>query len=125
MPTEKPRVTFTVSQETLAEIDEYRFSTKSKNQTQAILSLIEVGLSVYAAMARESFSNLSENAQTVIDAEIKKSTSGKDVEGDDIKELKSIYNSLNETGKQQLMIQARQIANFDEYIAAPQQYKHA
>lgn len=125
MPTEKPRVTFTVSQETLAEIDEYRFSTKSKNQTQAILSLIEVGLSVYAATAKESFSNISENAQTVVDAEIKKSTSGKDVEGDDIKELKSIYNSLNETGKQQLMIQARQIANFDEYIAAPRQFKHA
>ena len=41
MPTEKPRVTFTVSKETLDEIDLYRFASRSKNQSQAILSLIE------------------------------------------------------------------------------------
>lgn len=46
MPTDKPRVTFTVSQDTLDKIDDYRFRDKSKNQTQAILSLIEKGLSV-------------------------------------------------------------------------------
>lgn len=45
MPTEKPRVTFTLDKETLQKIDEYRFSSKSKNQSQAILSLIEKGLS--------------------------------------------------------------------------------
>ena len=44
MPTEKPRVTFTVSKETLDEIDRYRFASRSKNQSQAILSLIERGL---------------------------------------------------------------------------------
>lgn len=47
MPTDKPRVTFTVSQDTLDKIDDYRFRNKSKNQTQAILSLIEKGLSNY------------------------------------------------------------------------------
>ena len=47
MPTDKPRVTFTVSQDTLDKIDDYRFRNKSKNQTQAILSLIEKGLSDY------------------------------------------------------------------------------
>lgn len=47
MPTDKPRVTLTVSQDTLDKIDDYRFRNKSKNQTQAILSLIEKGLSDY------------------------------------------------------------------------------
>lgn len=47
MPTEKPRVTFTVDQNTLSRIDNYRFETKSRNQTQAILSLIEKGLAEY------------------------------------------------------------------------------
>lgn len=44
MPTEKPRVTITMDMDTLAEIDAYRFDKKLKNQTQAILSLIERGL---------------------------------------------------------------------------------
>lgn len=45
MPTEKPRITFTVNPETLNKIDDYRYSHKMKNQTQAILSLLEKGLS--------------------------------------------------------------------------------
>lgn len=44
MPTEKPRVTFTIKQETLNKVDEFRYATKAKNQSQAILSLIEKGL---------------------------------------------------------------------------------
>ena len=44
MPTEKPRVTFTISEEKLKIVDEYRFSNKIKNQSQAILSLLEKGL---------------------------------------------------------------------------------
>lgn len=44
MPTEKPRVTFAISQDRLNKIDAYRFDNKFKNQTQAILSLIEKGL---------------------------------------------------------------------------------
>lgn len=45
MPTEKPRVTFTICQEKLEQVDSYRFENKFKNQTQAILSLIDRGLS--------------------------------------------------------------------------------
>lgn len=45
MPTEKPRVTFTISQERLSEVEAYRFDNKFKSQTQAILSLIDKGLS--------------------------------------------------------------------------------
>lgn len=44
MPTEKPRVTILIPQETLDAINNYRFQGKFKNLTQAILSLIEVGL---------------------------------------------------------------------------------
>lgn len=45
MPTEKPRVTFTISKEKLTELEDYRFEHKIKNQTQAILALIDKGLS--------------------------------------------------------------------------------
>ncbi len=44
MPTKKPRVTFTLDEKRLDKIDKYRFEYKLKNQTQAILSLIEKGL---------------------------------------------------------------------------------
>ena len=44
MPTKKPRVTFALSEEELAVIDKYRFDNHLKNQTQAILSLISIGL---------------------------------------------------------------------------------
>lgn len=45
MPTDKPRVTFAISEEKLAELEAYRYENKMKNQTQAILSLIDKGLS--------------------------------------------------------------------------------
>lgn len=45
MPTEKPRVTITMSNDQFKSIDNYRYAHKMKNQTQAILSLIENGLS--------------------------------------------------------------------------------
>lgn len=44
MPTDNPRITFTLSQEMRQRIDEYRFDNRIKNQTQAILALIERGL---------------------------------------------------------------------------------
>ncbi len=48
MPTEKPRVTFTISPEKLSEVENYKFANRLKNQSQAILSLIEKGLSDYS-----------------------------------------------------------------------------
>lgn len=45
MPTQKPRVTFTLSEEQLSQINEYRYGKHLKNQSQAILSLVEKGLS--------------------------------------------------------------------------------
>lgn len=43
MPTQNPRITFTVSAETMKAIEDYKFSHRMKNQTQAILSLIDLG----------------------------------------------------------------------------------
>lgn len=43
MPTENPRVTITMSEEQLEEIKDYLHENKLKNQTQAILSLINKG----------------------------------------------------------------------------------
>jgi hypothetical protein len=38
-----PRITFTVSDETMKQIEEYRFEYRMRNQTQAVLSLIDLG----------------------------------------------------------------------------------
>lgn len=44
MPTEKPRVTITMTGDQLQQIDDFRFEHKMKNQTQAILYLVKTGL---------------------------------------------------------------------------------
>lgn len=62
MPTDKPRVTFTISEEKLAELEEYKVEKKIKNQTQAILSLIEKGLSDFESKEGKA-SPYSEEAQ--------------------------------------------------------------
>ena len=43
MPTDKPRVTITMTEDELKRIEAYRYGNKLKNQTQAILSLIKCG----------------------------------------------------------------------------------
>lgn len=49
MPTQKPRITITMSEDQLSQIEEYRYEKRMKNQTQAILSLIEKGIDLLAA----------------------------------------------------------------------------
>lgn len=44
MPTEKPRLTITVTDEERKQIEDYWHDHKMKNQTQAILSLVKIGL---------------------------------------------------------------------------------
>lgn len=44
MPTENPRITFTVSNELKDRINEFQFSNRIKNQSQAILALIDKGM---------------------------------------------------------------------------------
>lgn len=45
MPTDKPRVTITMSEDQFEKIENYWHDNKMKNQTQAILSLLDAGLS--------------------------------------------------------------------------------
>ena len=44
MPTNKPRITFTLPHEMFTALEAYRHHNNMKNQTQAILSLLRVGL---------------------------------------------------------------------------------
>lgn len=44
MPTDKPRITFALDQDMLDAIEDYKFRNRVKNQSQAIISLIEKGL---------------------------------------------------------------------------------
>lgn len=54
MPTEKPRVTFTISKEKLKELERFQHKNRIKNQTQAVLALIEKGLSGYEVETKNS-----------------------------------------------------------------------
>jgi hypothetical protein len=65
MPTLNPRITFTVSEETMQRIDEYRFSHRMRNQTQAILSLIDIGFNVLNGVQEAESSNLSTQTKKV------------------------------------------------------------
>ena len=49
MPTDKPRITFTLDETTLKAIDDYKFKYRIKNQSQAILSLMELGMEALEA----------------------------------------------------------------------------
>ena len=44
MPTEKPRFTITMDESLFKKIEEFRFGRHYKNQTQAVLALIEKGI---------------------------------------------------------------------------------
>ena len=44
MPTEKPRYCITVDDETLKEIDDFRFENRYNNRSKATLELIRMGL---------------------------------------------------------------------------------
>lgn len=54
MPTERPRVTFAINPDQLKKLEEYRFNNRIKNQTQAILSLIDKGLSDFEPTKKTS-----------------------------------------------------------------------
>ena len=49
MPTDKPRFSITVDKTLSDAIDDYKYKTRSKNQTQAVVDLIEKGLNAIAA----------------------------------------------------------------------------
>jgi len=64
MPTVKPRVTITMSEEQLTQIEQYRTSHQYKNQTQAILSLIEAGFrELRSEGTADAFSSLTQEGR--------------------------------------------------------------
>ena len=70
MPTEKPRITITMSPEQLQEVDQYRFNNKLKNQTQAILSLIRTGLDELDRKDAEKIEKASVAEESVTEASV-------------------------------------------------------
>jgi len=44
MPTDKPRITITIDEETMKTVEEFRYSNRYSSQTQAFLELIKIGL---------------------------------------------------------------------------------
>lgn len=62
MPTDKPRVTITMNKDLLDRIEAYRFDTRQKNQTQAILSLLQHGLNYIEGTPKENAPSVSDEA---------------------------------------------------------------
>lgn len=69
MPTENPRLSFMVSDELKAQINDYQFSHKIKNQSQAIISLINKGMDAIARGYICQTSKLSENSSERLSAD--------------------------------------------------------
>lgn len=83
MPTDKPRVTITMTEDQLVQIENYRFGHKFKNQTQAILSLIQKGFDELARTGDEmslnfdSSNKLSKDESHLLDGYRNLSSAGK------------------------------------------------
>lgn len=108
MPTERPRVTITVTEEQLKEIEAYRFGKKMKNQTQAILSLVRAGLDEIERREREGIKIASAPAETSTET-VKEETislfrdvlgragllgENQDLSDDDLEFLKAIFMAI-------------------------------
>lgn len=68
MATENPRITFTLSEEMRKRIDEYRFDNRIRNQTQAIVALINIGLKELCANTTEQKPYISKEEEKVLSA---------------------------------------------------------
>lgn len=100
MPTQKPRVTITVDEDQLNEIEDYRFKNRMKNQTQAILSLIEKGLDELS----RSGANGKKDHVSKPDADIRK------------EKLSRNYDALNIDGRQRLVDYSDDLVSGGRYV---------
>jgi hypothetical protein len=64
MPTDKPRFTITMDDDLLQRIDEFKFSNRYKNQTQAVIALIEKGIDTLALQDEEISSAIKSASET-------------------------------------------------------------
>ena len=62
MPTDKPRITITIDEETMRSVKDYQFANRHDNQTQAILELIGIGLETLGRAPKRTTPNLSKAA---------------------------------------------------------------
>lgn len=93
MPTKKPRVTFAINEDRLSEITAYQTRNKIKNQSQAILALIEKGLS------------------DLLPNEIKKAPPPDMGE----EKLVSMYRELNSEGQERILTYADDLVSSGKY----------
>lgn len=70
MPTEKPRFSITLDEALADKIDNYKFTHRMKNQTQAVVSLIEKGFeSLHSEHYKTEKSPAPEDAEDLISME--------------------------------------------------------
>lgn len=62
MPTEKPRFTITMDETLYNQVEEFKFNGRYKNQTKAVLALIERGLSDYEKVSETENSSSTEKS---------------------------------------------------------------
>lgn len=94
MPTKKPRVTFAISEARLSEVEAYQLNNKLKNQSQAILSLIEKGLADFLTdEERKTPSYLDEGEEKLVE----------------------LYRALNEEGQERLLESAEVMVDSKRY----------
>lgn len=101
MPTQKPRVTITVDEDQLNEIEDYRFKNRMKNQTQAILSLIEKGLD---ELSRSNTNNEINEYRSRSDSDVRK------------ERLSHNYDALNNDGRQRLVDYSDDLVSGGRYV---------
>lgn len=64
MPTDKPRFTITVDEELDRAIEDYKYRTRAKNKTQAVIELVELGMdSLMQEMAQKEKASTPEGAE--------------------------------------------------------------
>ena len=93
MPTDKPRFTITVDPALMQEIEDYRYNHRIKNQTQAVISLMQRGL------------------QEIMETEFRQPQQPVEQYSADEQQLIDDYRSLNEQGQEyirQTMYMAKQ-----------------
>lgn len=84
MPTDKPRFTITVDPALMQEIEDYRYNHRIKNQTQAVISLMQRGL------------------QEMLETEFPQTEQPVEQYTEDEKQLIANYRAFNEEGKEKV-----------------------
>lgn len=104
MPTDKPRFTITVDEALFEQIEEFKFANRYKNQTKAVIALIEKGLDVLAKNDPEIAKAIQKKHPIYLE---------QDEEG-----LINFYRSLNEEGQEKLIGYAKDLTRTGDYKKA-------